>query len=102
MNKVLLICYREGTQQQTNETHGSEFSQWPTPRSAKKSKLDVLTDQLDSVSRYSRPGLPSTTEEINQFFKAFKAAELKLNQKCIELTRLEEFNNEMKVTGESS
>ena len=67
-----------------------------------KSKLDVLTDQLDSVSRYSRPGLPSTTEEINQFFKAFKAAELKLNQKCIELTRLEEFNNEMKVTGESS
>ena len=62
-----------------------------------KSKLDVLNDQIEAVSHYSRPGLPSSPEEINEFLKAYKASELKLKQKCAELCRLEEHNSEMKV-----
>ena len=62
-----------------------------------KSKLDVLNDQIEAVSHYSRPGLPSSPEEINEFLKAYKASELKLKQKCAELSRLEEHNSEMKV-----
>ena len=62
-----------------------------------KSKLDVVTDQIDAVSRYSRPGLPSNQEEIHEFLKAYKASELKLKQKCGEISRLEDHNAEMKV-----
>ena len=62
-----------------------------------KSKLDVVTDQIDAVSRYSRPGLPSSQEEIHEFLKAYKASELKLKQKCGEISRLEDHNAEMKV-----
>ena len=62
-----------------------------------KMKLDVLTEQIEAVSHYTRPGLPSSQEEITEFLKAFKASELKLKQKSLELSRLEDLNNEMKV-----
>ena len=62
-----------------------------------KMKLDVLTEQIEAVSHYSRPGLPSSQEEIGQFLKAYKASELKLKQKSLDLSKLEDFNNEMKV-----
>ena len=62
-----------------------------------KMKLDVLNDQIDVVSHYTRPGLPSSQEEVSEFLKAYKASELKLKQASLELSRLEDHNNEMKV-----
>ena len=62
-----------------------------------KMKVDVLTEQIEAVSHYSRPGLPSSQEEITDFLRAFKASELKLKQASLELSRMEDFNNEMKV-----
>ena len=62
-----------------------------------KMKLDVLTDQIEVVAHYTRPGLPSSQEEISEFLKAYKASELKLKQKSLDLSKLEDHNNEMKV-----
>ena len=62
-----------------------------------KSKLDVLNEQLETIGSYNKPGLPSSKEEIAEIVTAFKASEIRLKQKCLELSKIEESNNELKV-----
>ena len=62
-----------------------------------KSKLDVLNDQLETIGSYNKPGLPTTKEDIAEIVTAFKASEIRLKQKCLELSKIEESNNELKV-----
>ena len=62
-----------------------------------KSKLDILNDQLETIGSYNKPGLPTTKEDIAEIVTAFKASEIRLKQKCLELSKIEESNNELKV-----
>ena len=62
-----------------------------------KSKLDVLNEQLETIGSYNKPWLPSSKDEIAEIVTAFKASEIRLKQKCLELSKVEESNNELKV-----
>ena len=62
-----------------------------------KSKLDVLNEQLETIGSYNKPGLPSSKDEIAEIVTAFKASEIRLKQKCLELSKVEDSNNELKV-----
>ena len=62
-----------------------------------KSKLDILNEQLETIGSYNNPGLPTNKEEITELVTAFKASEIRLKQKCFELAKIEESNNELKV-----
>ena len=62
-----------------------------------KSKLVVLNEQLETIGSYNKPGLPASKEEISEIVTAFKASEIRLKQKCLELSKIEESNNELKV-----
>ena len=42
-----------------------------------KSKLDVLNEQLDTIGRYNKPGMPTTKEEISELITAYKASEIR-------------------------
>jgi len=62
-----------------------------------KSKMEILNDQLETIGSYNKPGIPSTKEDINEIVTAYKASEVRLKQKCLELSKIEESNNELKV-----
>ena len=91
----------QGGETQTKERTGGQSADIVEKLKAEneelKMKLDVLTDQIEAVSHYTRPGLPSSQEEVSEFLKAYKASELKLKQARLEQSRLEDHNNEMKV-----
>jgi len=62
-----------------------------------KSKMEILNDQLETIGSYNKPGIPSTKEDITEIVTAYKASEVRLKQKCLELSKIEESNNELKV-----
>ena len=47
---------------QTEGASGELIDKFKRENDDLKSKLDVVNDQIDAVSRYSRPGLPSSQE----------------------------------------
>ena len=85
------------TQTILGENHKEIINNLKIENEELKSRIDVLDNQLEEIGSYTKPGVPSSKEDIAEFLKAYKATEIQLKQKCLEFAKLEESKNELRV-----
>jgi len=85
------------TQTILGENHQEIINNLKIENEELKSRIDVLDNQLEEIGSYTKPGVPSSKEDIAEFLKAYKATEIQLKQKCLEFAKLEESKNELRV-----
>jgi len=62
-----------------------------------KTKIDLLCEELERLENNSGLVIPNTEDEIKDMSKALSASKLLLKQKCFEMCKVEEMNNELNM-----